>query len=192
MRYIFIILFCCYSLFAQIEEEKTFADTNITQAYRQMKIGFSEGYYLPQSIKTMENITQMLDDEESEIYGYKNFKVLWHNENEVTISLNAFENGERICTYESYDISLKQINTNVQGIIESKMLYPQDIQTYIQNACGCNYFRGEYGYDKSREKELDEKIEQYCKPLPQAYKILQEKYNNQPKMQKILERVNEL
>ena len=37
MRYIFIILFCCHSLFAQIEEEKTFTDTNITQAYRQMK-----------------------------------------------------------------------------------------------------------------------------------------------------------
>ncbi|BDB64129.1 MULTISPECIES: hypothetical protein [Helicobacter] len=192
MRYIFIILFCCYSLFAQIEEEKTFTDTNITQAYRQMKIGFSEGYYLPQSIKTMENITQTLDNEESEIYGYKTLKVQWENTKEVKISLEAFENGEKICTYGSYDISLKQIDTNVQGIIESKMLYPQDIQTYIQNACGCNYFRGEYGYDKAREKELNEKIEQYCKPLPQTYKILQEKYNNQPKMQKILKRVNEL
>ncbi|MCX2683864.1 hypothetical protein OQH60_08360 [Campylobacter sp. MIT 21-1685] len=192
MHYIFTILFCYNSLFALIEKEKSFEDTNITEAYRQIKNSFSEGYYLPQNIKAMENITQMLDDKESEIYGYKNFKVLWHNENEVTISLNAFENGERICTYKSYDIFLKQINTNVQGIIESKMLYPQDIQTYIQNACACNYFRGEYGYDKARQKELDEKIEQYCKPLPQTYNILQEKYNNQPKMQKILKRVNEL
>lgn len=192
MRYLLIILLCCASLFAQIEEEKNFADTNITEAYKQMKNSFSEGYYLPQNIKAMKNMTQMLDNEESEIYGYKNLKVQWENTKEVKINLEAFDNGEKICTYRSYYISLKQIDTNVQGIIESKMLYPQDIDIYIQNTCACNYFRGEYGYDKARQKELDEKIEQFCKPLPQAYKILQEKYNNQPKIQKILERANKL
>lgn len=192
MRYLLILLFCCNSLFAQIEKEKSFTDTNITEAYGEMKISFSESYYLPQSIKTMENITQTLDDEESEIYGYKTLKVQWENTKEVKINLEAFDNGEKICTYRSYKISLKQVGKDTQGIIESKMLYPQDIETYIQNACACNYFRGEYGYDKARQKELDEKIEQYCKPLLQAYKILQEKYNNQPKIQKILERANGL
>lgn len=192
MRYLLIMLLCCNSLFAQIEKEKTFTDINITEVYGEMKIGFSESYYLPQSIKTMENITQTLDDKESEIYGYKTLKVQWENTKEVKISLEAFDNGEKICTYRSYEISLKQAGKDIQGIIESKMLYPQDIETYIQNACACNYFRGEYGYDKARQKELDEKIEQYCKPLLQAYKILQEKYNNQPKIQKILERANEL
>ncbi|NDJ27011.1 hypothetical protein DMB95_02760 [Campylobacter sp. MIT 12-8780] len=157
-----------------------------------MKNSFSQGYYLPQEIKTMENITQALDDEESEIYGYKTLKVQWENAKEVKISLEAFDNGKKICTYKSFDISLKQVNTHTQSIIKSKILYPQDIETYIENACACNYFRGEYGYDKARQKELDEKIEQYCKPLSQAYKILQEKYNNQPKMQKILKRANEL
>ncbi|RDU52606.1 hypothetical protein CQA49_07490 [Helicobacter sp. MIT 00-7814] len=157
-----------------------------------MKNSFSEGYYLPQEIESMENIIQTFDDEESEIYGYKTLKVQWENAKEVKISLEAFENGERICTYKSFDISLKQIDTNIASTIESKMLYPQDLQTHIQNACACNYFRGEYGYDKAREKELDEKIIQYCKPLPQAYKILQEKYNNQPKMRKILEKANSL
>lgn len=192
MHYLLVLLFCCNSLFAQIEKEKTFTDINITEAYGEMKNSFSEGYYLPQSIKTMENITQTLDDEEGEIYGYKTLKVQWENTKEVKISLEAFDNGEKICTYRSYEISLKQAGKDTQGIIESKMLYPQDIETYIQNACACNYFRGEYGYDKARQKELDEKIEQYCKPLLQAYKILQEKYNNQPKIQKILERANGL
>ncbi len=192
MRYLLVLLFCCNSLFAQIEKEKSFTDTNITEAYGEMKFGFSESYYLPQSIKTMENITQTLDDEESEIYGYKTLKVQWENTKEVKINLEAFDNGEKICAYRSYEISLKQTGKDTQGIIASKMLYPQDIETYIQNACACNYFRGEYGYDKAREKELDEKIKQYCKPLPQAYKILQEKYNNQPKIQKILERTNGL
>ncbi|RDU58693.1 hypothetical protein CQA42_02275 [Helicobacter sp. MIT 99-5507] len=157
-----------------------------------MKNSFSEGYYLPQDIEAMKNITQTFDDEESEIYGYKTLKVQWENTKEVKISLEAFDNGERICIYRSYYISLKQIDTNVASIIESKMLYPQDLQTYIQNACACNYFRGEYRYNEAREKELSQKLEQYCKPLSQDYKILQEKYNNQPKMQKILERTNEL
>ncbi|TKX29118.1 hypothetical protein CQA38_05570 [Campylobacter sp. MIT 12-5580] len=157
-----------------------------------MKNSFSESYYLPQSIETMENITQALNDEESEIYGYKTLKVQWKNAKEVKISLEAFDNGEKICTYKSFDISLKQVNTHTQSIIKSKMLYPQDIETYIENACACNYFRGEYGYDKARQKELDEKIKQFCKPLSQAHKILQEKYNNEPKMQKILQRANNL
>ncbi|WP_334092209.1 hypothetical protein [Helicobacter typhlonius] len=99
MHYLLVLLFCCNSLFAQIEKEKSFTDTNITEAYGEMKIGFSESYYLPQSIKTMENITQTLDDEESEIYGYKTLKVQWENTKEVKISLEAFENGEKICTY---------------------------------------------------------------------------------------------
>lgn len=192
MRYMLILLFCYNSLFAQVEQEETFIDTNIIKAYRDIKNSFSEGYYLPQEIKSMKNITQTLDDKESEIYGYKTLKVQWENTKEVKISLEAFENGERICTYKSYEISLKQVDANVASIIESKVLYPQDIETHIQNACACNYFRGEYGYDEAREKELSEKIEQYCKQLPQAYKILQEKYNNQPKIQKILERANEL
>lgn len=192
MRYILILLFCCNSLFAQVEQEETFTNTNIVKAYKQIKNSFSEGYYLPQEIESMKNIIQTLDDEESEIYGYKTLKVQWENTKEVKISLEAFENGEKICTYKSFDISLKQVDANVQGIIESKMLYPQDLQTYIQNACACNYFRGEYGYDEVREKELSQKLEQYCKPLLQDYKILQEKYNNEPKMRKILEKANSL
>ena len=81
---------------------------------------------------------------------------------------------------------------DTRGVIESIMLYPQDIDTYIQNACECNYFRGEYGYDEARNKELDRQMDKYCKPLPQDYKILQEKYSDKPKLQRILKRVNEL
>lgn len=131
-RFRLVLLFCCNSLFAQIEKEKTFTDINITEAYGEMKNSFSEGYYMPQSIKTMENITQILDNEESEIYGYKTLKVQWENTKEVKINLEAFDNGEKICTYRSYEISLKQTGKDTRGIIESKMLYPQDIETYIQ------------------------------------------------------------
>lgn len=192
MRYVLILMICCNSLFAQIETEKNFTDTNITKAYEKMKYSFSESYYLPQSIESMKNITQTLDYEESEIYGYESFKIQWQNENEVSINLNAFGNGEKICTYRSYILSLKQAGKDTQGVIESIMLYPQDIDTYIQNACDCNYFRGEYGYDEARNKELDRQMDKYCKPLPQDYKILQEKYNDKPKLQRILKRVNEL
>lgn len=192
MRYVLILMICCNSLFAQIETEKNFTDTNITKAYEKMKYSFSESYYLPQSIESMKNITQTLDYEKSEIYGYESFKIQWQNENEVSINLNAFNDGEKICTYRSYILSLKQVGKDTRGVIESIMLYPQDIDTYIQNACECNYFRGEYGYDEARNKELDRQMDKYCKPLPQDYKILQEKYNDKPKLQRILKRVNEL
>ncbi|WP_289748966.1 hypothetical protein [Helicobacter bilis] len=192
MRYVLILMIFCNSLFAQIETEKNFTDTNITKAYEKMKYSFSESYYLPQSIESMKNITQTLDYEKSEIYGYESFKIQWQNENEVSINLNAFNDGEKICTYRSYILSLKQVGKDTRGVIESIMLYPQDIDTYIQNACECNYFRGEYGYDEARNKELDRQMDKYCKPLPQDYKILQEKYNDKPKLQRILKRVNEL
>lgn len=96
MRYIVIILFCYGSLFAQIEIEENFTNTNIIEAYKQMKNSFSESYHLPQNIESMKNISQTIDNEESEIYGYRNFDVQWKNKNEVTISLNAFDDGERI------------------------------------------------------------------------------------------------
>lgn len=192
MRYIVIVLFCCGSLLAQIEEERIFTNTNITEAYSKMRNSFSESYYLPQSIESMKNITQMLDNEESEIYGYKDLKVQWQTENAVIINLNAFSNGEKICTYRSYILSLKQVGKDIQGIIETIMLYPQDMDSYIQNACACNYFRGEYGYDEARQKELEEQMDTYCEPLPQSYKILKDKYNDKPKLQKILRKVNEL
>lgn len=192
MRYVLILMIFCNSLFAQIETEKNFTDTNITKAYEEMQYSFSESYYLPQSIESMKNITQTLDYEKSEIYGYESFKIQWQNENEVSINLNAFNDGEKICTYRSYILSLKQVGKDTRGVIESIMLYPQDIDTYIQNACECNYFRGEYGYDEARNKELDRQMDKYCKPLPQDYKILQEKYNDKPKLQRILKRVNEL
>ncbi|EEO25092.2 MULTISPECIES: hypothetical protein [Helicobacter] len=60
MRYVLILMICCNSLFAQIETEKNFTDTNITKAYEKMKYSFSESYYLPQSIESMKNITQTL------------------------------------------------------------------------------------------------------------------------------------
>lgn len=192
MRYILIILFCYGSLLAQIEEERIFTNTNITKAYSKMRNSFPESYYIPQSIESMKNITQALDSEDSEIYGYKDLKVQWHNENVVTISLNAFSNGEKICTYRSYVLSLNQVGNDTQGVIESIMLYPQDMDSYMQNACACNYFRGEYGYDDARQKELEEQMDTYCKPLPQSYKILQEKYNDNPKLQRILKKANEL
>lgn len=191
MRYVLIILFCYSSLFAKIEI-KNFTDTNITKAYEEMRYSFSETYYLPQNITPMKNVVQMFDNDESEIYGYESLKIQWQNENEVSIHLNAFSNGEKTCTYRSYTFSLKQVGKDTQGVIESIMLYPQDIDTYIQNACECNYFLGEYGYDEARNKELDIQIDKYCKPLPQSYKILQEKYNDKPKLQRILKKVNEL
>ncbi|GAB0173702.1 hypothetical protein NHP164001_17230 [Helicobacter trogontum] len=192
MRFVLIMLICYGSLFAQIETEKNFTDTNITKAYEEMRYNFSETYYLPQNITPMKNVAQMFDNDESEIYGYESLKIQWQNENEVSINLNAFSNGEKICTYRSYMLSLKQVGKDTQGIIESIMLYPQDIDTYIQNACMCNYFRGEYGYDEARNKELDRQMDKYCKPLPQSYKILQEKYHDRPKLQRILKKANEL
>lgn len=93
MRYIVIVLFCCGSLLAQIEEERIFTNANITEAYSKMRNSFPESYYIPQSIESMKNTTQAFDSEDSEIYGYKDLKVQWHNENAVTISLNAFSNG---------------------------------------------------------------------------------------------------
>ncbi|GAB0174113.1 hypothetical protein NHP164001_21410 [Helicobacter trogontum] len=161
MRFVLIMLICYGSLFAQIEEEKNFTNTNITEAYKKMINSLSESYYLPQNIKSMKNITQTLDNDESEIYGYENLKIQWQNENEVSIHLNAFGNGEKICTYRSYAFSLKQVGKDTQGVIESIMLYPQDIDTYIQNACECNYFRGEYGYDEARKKELDMRMDKF-------------------------------
>ena len=140
----------------------------------------------------MQDITQIFDDEKSEIYGYKDLKVQWQNKNAVIINLNAFSNGERICTYRSYTLSLEQVGKDTKAIIESIMLYPQDIDTYIQNACVCNYFRGEPGYDEARQKELNRQMDKYCKPLPQSYKILLEKYKNKPKLQNILKKTNEL
>ena len=192
MRFVLIMLICYGSLFAQIETEKNFTDTNITKAYEEMRYNFSETYYLPQNITPMKNVAQMFDNDESEIYGYESLKIQWQNENEVSINLNAFGNGEKICTYRSYAFSLKQVGKDTQGVIESIMLYPQDIDTYIQNACMCNYFRGEYGYDEARQKELDMQMDIYCKPLPQSYKILQEKYHDRPKLQRILKKANEL
>ena len=38
MRYVLVMLFCCGSLFAQIEE-RTFADINITEAYKEVRLG---------------------------------------------------------------------------------------------------------------------------------------------------------
>ncbi|TLD82842.1 hypothetical protein LS81_006695 [Helicobacter trogontum] len=134
----------------------------------------------------------MFDNDESEIYGYESLEIQWQNENEVSINLNAFSNGEKICTHRSYMLSLKQVGKDTRGVVESIMLYPQDIDTYIQNTCECNYFRGEYGYDEARQKELDMQMDIYCKPLPQSYKILQEKYNDRPKLQRILKKANDL
>lgn len=191
MRYIVIILFCCGSLFAQITT-KTFKDTNIIEAYEEVRSSFEESYYLPQNIESMKNIRQTLNNTESEIYGYKDLKIQWQNKNEVTINLNAFSNGEKICTYRSYTLSLKQVGKDTKSTIESIMLYPQDITTYLENACDCNYFRGEVGYDEARQKELNKQMDTYCKPLEQAYKILQEKYNDKPKLQRILKKANEL
>ena len=191
MHYVLVMLFCCGSLFAQIEE-RIFADINITEAYKKVRSDFPDSHYLPQSIESMQDITQIFDDEKSEIYGYKDLKVQWQNKNAVIINLNAFSNGERICTYRSYTLSLEQVGKDTKAIIESIMLYPQDIDTYIQNACVCNYFRGEPGYDEARQKELNRQMDKYCKPLPQSYKILQEKYKNKPKLQNILKKTNEL
>ena len=192
MRLVCVMLIFCSALFGEVVKEMTLKDTDIVRAYYEIKNGFADSYYLQQNIAMMKDIVKVFDDLESEIYGYKSLKVQWRNKNEVTIQLNAFENGERICTYRSYEIALRQVESNTQGVIESTMLYPQDIEAYIQNACGCNYFRGEYGYDTARQKELDEKIEQYCKPLPQVYKALQEKYKDKPKMQEILNKANDL
>lgn len=192
MRYVLVMLFCCVSLFAQIEEKSIFTNTNIIEAYKQMTSSFSENYYLPENIKSMKNVVQMLDNDESEIYGYESLKISWQNKNKVTINLNAFSNGEKICNFRSYTLSLKQVGEDTQVLIESIMLYPQDIDTYMQNACSCNYFRGEYGYDKVRQKELGIQMDKYCKSLPQSYKILQEKYNDKPKLQRILKKANEL
>lgn len=89
-------------------------------------------------------------------------------------------------------LSLKQVGNDTQCVIESIMLYPQDMDSYIQNACACNYFRGEYGYDEARQKELEEQMDTYCEPLPQSYKILKDKYNDNPKLQRILKKANEL
>ena len=186
------MLIFCSVLFAEVVEEITLKDTDIVKAYYVVKPILADSYYLPQKIVMMNDITKMFDDWESEIYGYKSLKVQWRNENEVIIRLNAFENGEKICSYRNYKISLHQVGNDTQSVIEYSMLYPQDIENYIQNACGCNYFRGEYGYNAARQKELDKKIEQYCKPLPQVYKTLQEKYKNHSKLQGILKKANDL
>ncbi|MGX3046060.1 hypothetical protein [Helicobacter sp. T3_23-1056] len=192
MRLVCVVLIFCSALFAEVVEELTLKDTDIVRAYYEIKPKFTDSYYLPQSITIMDNIAKMFDDLESEIYGYKSLKVQWHNENKVTITLNAFENGERICTYRSYEISLRQTGKDTQGVIKSSMLYPQDIDSFLGNVCECNYYRGEEAYNESRQKELDKKIEQYCKPLPQVYKALQEKYKDKPKMQEILKKANDL
>ncbi len=42
MRYLLVLLFCCNSLFAQIEKEKSFTDTNITEAWRNENWFFRE------------------------------------------------------------------------------------------------------------------------------------------------------
>ena len=192
MRFVCAMLIFCSVLFAEVVEEITLKDTDIVKAYYVVKPILADSYYLPQEIVMMNDITKMFDDWESEIYGYKSLKVQWRNENEVIIRLNAFENGEKICSYRNYEISLHQVGNDTQSVIEYSMLYPQDIENYIQNACGCNYFRGEEAYNKARQKELDKKIEQYCKPLPQTYKTLQEKYKDKPKMQGILKKANDL
>lgn len=192
MRFVCAMLIFCSVLFAEVIEEITLKDTDIVKAYYVVKPILADSYYLPQEIVMMNDITKIFDDWESEIYGYKSLKVQWRNENEVIIRLNAFENGEKICSYRNYEISLHQVGNDTQSVIEYSMLYPQDIENYIQNACGCNYFRGEEAYNKARQKELDKKIEQYCKPLPQVYKTLQEKYKNHSKLQGILKKANDL
>lgn len=192
MRLVCIMLMLCSALFAEVVQEITLKNMDIVRAYYEIKSAFEYSYYLPQDIATMKNIAKIFDDLESEIDGYKSLKVQWRNENEVVIQLNAFENGEKVCTYRNYEISLRQVGGDTQGVIESSTLYPQDVESYIQNACRCNYFRGEEAYSKARQKELDEKIEQYCNPLPQTYKTLQEKYKDKSKLQGILHRVNDL
>ena len=192
MKIVLLLAFVVATLFGETEKTTTFKNMDIIVAYKEMKEGFADSYYLQQNIAMIKDIVKVFDDLESEIYGYKSLKVQWRNKNEVTIQLNAFENGERICTYRSYEIALRQVESNTQGVIESTMLYPQDIEAYIQNACGCNYFRGEEAYSEKRQKEIDEKMEQYCKPLPQVYKALQEKYKDKPKMKGILNKANDL
>ncbi|MBO8134004.1 hypothetical protein [Dickeya fangzhongdai] len=68
--------------------------------------------------------------------------------------------------------------------------FPDDVQRFLNNAEECQYFSGEWdsALPKSRQRDIERKVDKYCKPAKKQQNERRHKYKgNQPIADKLSE-----
>jgi hypothetical protein len=62
--------------------------------------------------------------------------------------------------------------------IAGEVSMPADVQSYLDRREACDHWRGEYGYDKERQADIDWSICQTCPGSDAALALLKKKYRS--------------
>jgi hypothetical protein len=62
--------------------------------------------------------------------------------------------------------------------IAGEVPIPVDVQSYLDRREACDHWRGEYGYDKERQADIDWSICQTCPGSDGALALLKKKYRS--------------
>ncbi|MGQ5524847.1 hypothetical protein ACUHMQ_16510 [Chitinimonas sp. PSY-7] len=76
------------------------------------------------------------------------------------------------------------------GFASGDVVFPKDVQRFIDKREGCDHFRGEVGEnnDKQRQREIQANIKKLCTGTDRQLNTLLKKYQGKPE---IIERLNE-
>ncbi|WP_081943070.1 hypothetical protein [Dickeya fangzhongdai] len=65
-----------------------------------------------------------------------------------------------------------------QVTLANTVHFPDDVQHFLNNAEECQYFSGEWdsALPKSRQRDIERKVDKYCKPAKKQQNELRHKY----------------